>query len=69
MAENTDGDQASLPRGLICPRCGCRQFYTTHTEPMRNGVIRRRKTCRHCGRRIVTYERPIGFKADGGCYT
>ena len=43
-------------RGICCPRCGCRHFYTTHTEPLRDGRIRRRKVCRHCGRRTVTYE-------------
>ena len=43
-------------RGIECPRCGCRHFYTTHTEPLRDGRIRRRKECRHCGHRIVTYE-------------
>jgi hypothetical protein len=44
------------PIGIPCPQCGCRHFYTTHTEPLRDGRIRRRKKCRHCGRRIVTYE-------------
>ena len=42
--------------GIRCPRCGCRHFYTTHTEPVRNNRIRRRKVCRNCDRRIVTYE-------------
>lgn len=42
-------------QGLICPRCGCRHFYVTHTE--RVGTrIRRRRVCRHCGRRIITWE-------------
>jgi transcriptional regulator NrdR family protein len=43
-------------RGLECPRCGCRHFETTHTQPMNDGRIRRRKRCRHCQYRIVTYE-------------
>jgi transcriptional regulator NrdR family protein len=43
-------------RGIVCPRCGCRHFKTTHTEPLRDGRIRRRKTCRLCGRKIVTFE-------------
>jgi transcriptional regulator NrdR family protein len=42
--------------GIRCPRCGCRHFYTTHTEPLRDGRIRRRKVCRHCGRKVVTFE-------------
>lgn len=42
--------------GIACPRCCCRHFYTTHTEPLRDGRIRRRKLCRHCGRRLLTFE-------------
>jgi transcriptional regulator NrdR family protein len=42
-------------RGLRCPRCGCGHFYVTHTERLRLR-IRRRRVCRHCGRRIVTFE-------------
>jgi transcriptional regulator NrdR family protein len=43
-------------RGIRCPQCGCRHFKTTHTEPLHDGRIRRRKHCRHCGRKIVTFE-------------
>lgn len=51
--------QASKPeRGIACPRCGCCHLRTTHTEPLPSGRIRRRKVCRHCGRRMVTYELP-----------
>lgn len=60
MSERTDGGAAE--RGIECPRCGCRHFYTTRTEPMLDGRIRRRKECRHCGRRIITYEVPIWMK-------
>lgn len=52
-------DQSRSARGLECPQCGCRHFYTTHTEPLRDGRIRRRKECRHCGRKIVTYEATV----------
>jgi transcriptional regulator NrdR family protein len=51
-----DLQNKTTPRGIECPRCGCRHFLTTNTEPLRDGRIRRRKTCRHCGRKIVTYE-------------
>ena len=54
-------------RGICCPHCGCRHFYTTHTEPLRDGRVRRRKECRHCGRRIVTYEAPIGSLPKTDC--
>lgn len=59
-----DGDYT----GLICPRCGCRHFLpdgsgghestwkTVRTE-LRSGAVRRRRICRHCGRRIFTIER------------
>jgi transcriptional regulator NrdR family protein len=42
--------------GLICRQCGCRDFRVTDTEPLKDGRIRRRRTCRHCGRRVVTFE-------------
>ncbi len=54
-------NQPAPPRnqlGIECPQCGCRHFLTTHTEPLQDGRIRRRKTCRHCHRKIVTYEAP-----------
>lgn len=54
-------------RGICCPKCGCRHFDTTHTEPLRDGRIRRRKTCRHCGRRVVTQEAPLKSKFDTNC--
>ena len=45
-------------KGLICRGCGCRHFLTTHTEPLKDGRIRRRRECRHCGRRVITLELP-----------
>jgi transcriptional regulator NrdR family protein len=58
MKTRRESDQA---KGICCPQCGCRHFDTTHTEPLRNGRIRRRKVCRHCGRRLVTLETPLGY--------
>jgi transcriptional regulator NrdR family protein len=55
-------------RGIECPKCGCRHFYTTNTEPLCDGRIRRRKVCRHCGRKIVTYEAPPLPNERRGCY-
>jgi DNA-directed RNA polymerase subunit RPC12/RpoP len=55
-------------RGIACVKCGCRHFFTTHTEPLRDGRIRRRKVCRHCGRKIVTHEAPLGPTTPGHCY-
>ncbi len=54
----TSTKPSTKERGIVCPRCGCRHFKTTHTEPLRDGRIRRRKVCRHCGRKIVTFEAP-----------
>jgi len=55
-------------RGICCPKCACRHFHTTHTEPLRDGRIRRRKVCRHCGRRIVTYEASVRSARKPDCY-
>ena len=46
--------------GIRCPRCGCSHFWVTHTQRTRGGRIRRRRECRHCGRPMITFERPIG---------
>jgi transcriptional regulator NrdR family protein len=59
--------QAKPPRselGISCPQCGCRHFQTTHTEPLRDGRIRRRKTCRHCGRKVVTHEASLSSSSN-----
>jgi transcriptional regulator NrdR family protein len=53
--------------GIRCPRCGCRHFYTTNTEPLRDGRIRRRKVCRHCGRKVVTFETILAANHGRGC--
>ncbi len=64
----SDPKEEKQERGIVCPQCGCRHFYTTNTEPLRDGRIRRRKECRHCGRRIVTYEVTIPYKGiNTGC--
>lgn len=46
---------APEPVGIECPRCGCRHFEVLKTFRYPKG-IRRRKECRHCGRRVNTYE-------------
>jgi len=43
-------------RGLVCPKCGCKRFYVVYTRPTWGGRIMRRRECRHCGRRITTFE-------------
>jgi transcriptional regulator NrdR family protein len=50
-------DTPPEPRGLECPRCGCRHFFVVYTRPAPRGQIRRVRECRHCGRRVVSVER------------
>jgi len=49
--------------GLRCRSCGCRHFRVIYTRPRGDGAIVRRRECRHCGRRITTYEREPGTDA------
>jgi len=46
------------PRGLQCPKCGCRHFNVVYTRPASGGRIIRCRECRYCGRRMVTHEVP-----------
>ena len=52
-------EPAAEPIGLVCSRCGCRHFFVLYTRPARGDRIRRRKECRHCGRQITTFEKPL----------
>lgn len=49
-------EQAQQRQGLKCPRCGCTDFRVSYTR-RKQGAILRRRTCRHCGRQILTHER------------
>lgn len=42
--------------GLECPRCGCGHFHVLYTRATVANRLLRRRQCRHCGRRITTYE-------------
>lgn len=44
-------------RGLVCPRCGCEHFRVIYTRRALGGKVVRNRKCRHCGRRVITYER------------
>lgn len=50
---------ASDARGITCPKCGCRHFEVVYVYPVKGGRICRRRQCRHCGRRITTYEQAL----------
>ncbi|MFW6061192.1 MAG: hypothetical protein ACOC93_00130 [Planctomycetota bacterium] len=43
-------------RGLKCRNCGCRQLRVVYTRSAWGGRIKRRRECRHCGRRMTTWE-------------
>ena len=45
-------------KGLECPRCGCRHLYVVYTRQRLKKILRVRE-CRHCGRRIKTYEQIV----------
>jgi len=65
LHEPGDDQETAEPKGLECPRCGCRHFEVIKTSPSRNGYIVRRRECRHCGHRLTTTERIVG-KGDSG---
>lgn len=50
--EVVDGQKA----GLVCRACGCQHFRVVYLKRMPNGVVRRLRECRHCGKRITTRE-------------
>ena len=49
-------DEDKTERGLVCPACECRHFYTIKVRHVGASVERRRE-CRHCGKRITTVEK------------
>jgi transcriptional regulator NrdR family protein len=50
-------NKAAEQRGLACPKCGCKHFRVIYTRRALGGKIVRSRECRHCGRRVITYER------------
>jgi transcriptional regulator NrdR family protein len=48
------------PKGLVCRTCGCRHFRVLYTRRAVGERLLRRRMCRHCGRRITTYEMGAG---------
>ncbi len=43
-------------KGLVCPQCGGRDFFTGTVRKAPGGRIWRRRECRECGRLVSTYE-------------
>lgn len=54
MTQQTE--QADEPRGIACRNCGCRDLRVLRTWKTVSGKIGRRRECRHCGRRMTTFE-------------
>ncbi len=54
--EDANARRRDDQRGLVCPKCGCKHFYVIYTRPTWGGRIMRRRECRHCGKRITTWE-------------
>jgi transcriptional regulator NrdR family protein len=42
--------------GLCCRDCGCRELRVIYMRKAPLGRVRRRRECRHCGKRTTTYE-------------
>jgi len=59
MAQSVESRKPAEKRGLECPRCGCRHFRVLYTRRAIGGRILRRRECRHCGRRVTTYETAV----------
>ncbi len=47
-------------RGLQCRYCGCGHFRVIYTRPTWGRRIMRRRECRHCGKRMTTWEKAQG---------
>lgn len=48
------------PRGIECPNCGCCDLRVWSTRKQPCGRILRVRICRHCDRRVPTWEQPVG---------
>lgn len=46
---------ADKPKGIVCPKCGCRHMKAVQSDPRPNAKFRYRE-CRNCGKRILTKE-------------
>lgn len=42
--------------GIECRKCGCRDLRVIYTRHRPKRIVRRRE-CRHCGKRVTTFEK------------
>jgi len=60
MSEETTTTEPRADYGLECRACGCREFRVVYTRKTWGNRILRRRECRHCGRRMTTWEKASG---------
>jgi len=60
MFKPSENRQPAPRRGLQCSSCGCAHFRVLYTRRAWGGRLLRRRECRHCGRRVTTYEAANG---------
>lgn len=53
------------PVGLVCPRCNCADLRVLNTRSSMGRIVRYRQ-CRHCGKRVTTYEVTPSMLASPG---
>ncbi|MBN2474854.1 MAG: hypothetical protein JXB62_09630 [Pirellulales bacterium] len=53
---STPPPAAGAMLGITCPCCGCRHLPVLYTRQLVRQTMRVRQ-CRHCGRRVKTYEK------------
>ena len=61
MKEPSKTQPEPMERGLVCPDCRGQKFEVVYTRARPGGRIERRRACRHCNRRITTWEKAIGL--------
>ena len=57
--ERKKWDRTREKRGLECRKCGCKHFRVIYTRPAWGNRIVRRCECRHCARRLTTWEEAL----------
>jgi DNA-directed RNA polymerase subunit RPC12/RpoP len=55
MSDTARSDDNTEVQGIECPRCGCGHFSTGWVRH-KNKMVVRRRDCRHCGKKVMTYE-------------
>jgi transcriptional regulator NrdR family protein len=56
VSQRKTWDPAQDKRGIECRACGCRHFWVVYTRRGSGGRLIRRRECRHCGKRMTTWE-------------